>query len=542
MTPSTTAQRFVSLEDCPPDIVHYIAIFSELSALRSLRLVSRTVHSLVSPIALRKVGLRFTSGSDTISICDDETDLGLTNLYQHARSLSSYLSPYSPIDKDHLPKLWRTIEKFRALRALKMEWEICDGDKTDEQNRAVLELQDPILSSVLKATGGTLESLTIAPHGWGYPKFANIAFPLMLLNVRGLKNLVFFHSQFGWRCDCRERGNNYERRMDEISRLEGRDIGKNCLPPEFKRCVKEIIKANPGIKELTIRQGCAARYFHPADLFDEQEPGFRLDHLDIRGVSFPQPSEPTFLEVFKNLTDFRADTPMSDINLNNLWKTLLHAGSQSLISLATSQVSPSFITFLRSFSGLRTLKLTSLEPENETPMPQLAHEFFTSALASHASTLQHLSITFKDDVGHIPGWAFTASQWTPFLSRLPALKSLGLYPAPRSTRYNSSESDVIEDYQAILDCVSQVYGGNTAQASFESLEIHWPESTFGCGTAYISWLDSVQDLLENKVVGGLRSGTGVPGRLIVKNGEYTAVERADGVWGYELEMSFRFKI
>ncbi|KAF8652859.1 hypothetical protein AX16_004108 [Volvariella volvacea WC 439] len=282
------------------------------------------------------------------------------------------------------------------------------------------------------------------------------------------------------------------------------------MPSVFKGYIEEFIRASTGIKGLTIRQGCTAKYHSPNDLFTEQESVPSLDRLDIRGVSFPQipasPSEATFLTAFKSLTHLNVGTPASDISLDNFWTALFHGGSQSLTSIKAPQVSPTFITFLRSFSGLHTLILESLEPRNETPMSELAHQSFTSGLTSHASILQRLSIAFQDSVNDIPRWTYTASQWIPCLSRLAAFKSL-----------------------EILDGVSEVYGGALG-TSFESLMIYWPEETFGYGAVDSGRSRWVRGFLAGEVVGNLRSKNGIPQRLVLYSGSYSAVEGPDGLW------------
>ncbi|KAF8651374.1 hypothetical protein AX16_004821 [Volvariella volvacea WC 439] len=526
-----------SFENCPADVVTIVAFYTEIKTLLDLRLVSRALHDLISPIVLRAIKTPFPwtfsnwheGKPETATTEKDDRllDFGFSNLYAYSQVLTVRVGPFYEVDMKSLPTLLGTMSKLRSLRSLNIQWYMWEGDENVPVTSTVLDILGRIISSVLRASGGVLEDLSLYPHGQG-TIYGQHSFPSELLQVRGLKKLRFVYDNQGWDCDSRRRGQNHRDRIEANSQLQGVDPDPSCLPPLSKERVREIIANNPDIQELTVIQGCAMNYVQPADLLLDN---LKLEYLDVQGVCFPLSSLSSPQNAFRKLTHLKVGTPMSDISLDNLWAILLHAGIKTLTTLETSQVSSSFISFLSSFSGLTRLSLNRLELDNETPMSELAQDFFTKGLYPHSDTLRYLSIDFESNVDSVTGWFFTPS-WTPYLSRLTVLEALGVHTRQATNDFDLVEEDGVSRHQEVLDGVAKAFG-RAENSRLRSLKIHYPQKTYGCEMSHVRWLWSVQEFLHESVVNKLKVSDVMPETLILESGTYSAVKGEHALRTYE---------
>ncbi|KAF8652202.1 hypothetical protein AX16_004505 [Volvariella volvacea WC 439] len=538
-----------SLQTCPSDVLHFVIGFLDIEDLLNLRLTSRTLHSIVTPNALRNISLLWGRGGypgirSRLSTCSfdippSETrrhEPGLTNLYVHARHLTICAidySVYKAISESNLPAVLSTLRRLRSLRSVTLRWYFPQSG-IQEFGISPMYLQEVICSAILIATGGALEQLVVTPKsdmsGPYHHSVLGICssvtpnlLPQCFLGIKTLKKFSFTYEMRYRRCYSAW---GYRSRVDV-----GMGVHVPCLPRPFEDDVWRIVEANPGIEDLTVRYSCIKSGLNWEAL---QLSGHAFKHLNLRGIQFPSASMDA--SCFTSLTHLTMDTASFDtaIPVANLWVILSKNRPQSLISIRTAQVTSSFLSFLRSFAGLKALTIGSLDSrfarDGEAFSPRalsaLAHEFFTSALPNHAPTLQHLSISFADDVSNVPGWTYSPSYFIPNFRLMSSLRQLALHPRGMEEGGQTEPEIAISAYQSILDGIGASYpgvpglrGGDIPTpgaagilSSLESLEIFWSDEGVDIITGEEDCYIGATELVET-IVGSLRSKHGVPRTL-----------------------------
>ncbi|KAF8646891.1 hypothetical protein AX16_007056 [Volvariella volvacea WC 439] len=469
-TPSVDVDsRHAAIQACPPEIIHFITHFLDFSSVLNLRLTSQTLHSIVTPTALRNVTLlarqnswnaegiqsRLSTCNLNVAVRNDQdrhtetpASLPLPNLYAHAEHLIIYANSvkvYETVYHSDLPAVFATLKKLRSLRSLALIWDL-PRDRASESSIFVFSLLEAICASVLVATNARLEQLTINPRlitsnaTIPGPHIALSAvttpstFPKSLLEVRGLKKLVLNGGGGCWsRVEWNERPIRHR-----VQRASSDSDGqpKCCLAKVFEDGVRRIVEKNPGIEDLSFEYRCAASDF-TWDTLGVSGHGHTLERLTLYGVAFPRALRD--VPHFGKLTHIAITTP---------------SNSQSLTSIQTAQVTPSFIDFLRSFTGLKTLIIDLLERDGLSKtaphsLLTLGREFFTKALPNHAPTLQYLSISFAEGIHNVPGWMYSPSYFVPNFSQMSSLRHLALFPSPVDE--DTDPEVAFAAYQSILD-------------------------------------------------------------------------------------------
>ncbi|KAF8647559.1 hypothetical protein AX16_006631 [Volvariella volvacea WC 439] len=562
--------RHESLDTCPADVIYSIIPYVGFDTLLNLRLTSRTLHSTVTPIALRGIsplssvsqGSTTTKSLDDIASCLSTCNFGvsscsrdaaqrqilptprLTNIYTHAQHLTLFVDTaevYEILNRSNLPAVIGTLRRLRALKSLLLMW-LLPEDRLRGSNPFILDLQEVMCRAVLAATSGRLEELIITPEISDFrldlsgnaalrSKF-NITqgiFPHFLLPVRGLKLFEFALDPQGMMCPSK-RSESTTREFDHGARSNGNSSGC-CIPKVVVVC--RVVTMNHGIEELILECGCAHSNF---TLESMEISGHTLQRFVFRGVRFPRVLEDS--SHFRKMTWLSiSPAASSDTDIDNLWLTLRKVDPQPLTTLQPPRVTRSFLEFLASFTGLETLVIYALDPENES-LVELGQDFFLKALPNHAPTLQELRITFAEEVYEVPEWTYTPSYLIPNFSRMSSLQYLTLHPS-EITGFDASFDEVLSAYQAILDGIDDSCSINHTEfipessgilCSLECLEIPWALGVLSCGGEFAK---QITERVEATVC-HLRSRHGVPAELRLCTGTYGSKQLDDGLWGYEL--------
>ncbi|KAF8652207.1 hypothetical protein AX16_004510 [Volvariella volvacea WC 439] len=426
----------------------------------------------------------------------------LTNLFMHAQHLTIRVKSsnvYDTLFYSDLSPVFSTLKSLRSLKSLTLRW-FLPRVRGCGSNRLVLALQEFICSCILTATGGTLEQLIIHPtisdsvvdlsgHRVALPPDIVSSFvPRCFMEIKTLKKFGFAFDKHGRNC-----------------RLP------DCVQKAMKADVWRIVKNNPGIEELLFKDTCP---LSTSTLELLAASCHTPKRLSLHGIKCPLIINDAFQ--FRDLMHLMITTLPSHAILDNLWSTLLAIGTKSLTS---TQVTPSFVNFLNSFTGSKTLIIASLRRESRlmnhtspTSLSVLGREFFTGALLRHAPTLQHFSVSFALEVYIIPGWTYTPCYFISNFARMSSLRHLALHPSEIRSEKVDLET-TISAYQAIPDGIDECDSieldstKDTPQtstsagpvSSLEFLEIHWPEERFINTTDHEKWLAAVGELLDEVI-------------------------------------------
>lgn len=510
------------LGECPPDI--FLAITSHLdrASLLQLRCTSKALSAAVTPTALRNVRFVFdqiVTGNSYLALVNFRRSARsdpLSNLYQHIQHLSirtqgAYVRYY--LNHNHVHYIWETIARMYSLKSVTISWE--DGYKDDTKtSQGIKKWQDEICASVVKATEGKLEGLSIS-----LSKSAN-RIPAALLQLHGLKRLKVVRGEQGWACRIIHR---YAPPNDDHPRMSGPCC--DMLPTD--NGIRDIIRTNPSLEVLEILQGCRTHGFSAEDVLPETLT--TLHTITFEGLSFlANPASylanPAPLENIRHAT---FTSTYRTYNLDTLWKSM-KAARTHLETLRTSQISYHLVDYLASYTGLREFVVRDIQDLPACVGPDVLTPFLDKLLPTHGETLETLDINFGVDVAYIEGLSFSATGWSRAMASMNALRTLCVHP-PKPDPYDEedpkgSELRSIErGYQEIIDTIGH-------HPSLQHLQIHWPEHWFGCGTGRMSYYTGVRrDLGE--VVPKLTTRTGVPRELKLFSGLFTVVEE-DGKWRY----------
>ncbi|TFK62777.1 hypothetical protein BDN72DRAFT_848335 [Pluteus cervinus] len=490
---------------CPSDIL--LLIFSHLDpqSKRQLCLVSRYFHSIFAPLVLRNIRIPFcqeNTSSDSIDSRLQTCSSPLPNLYEHAQALrvkaQNYYFPHH-VTTSLLPALWDTIARLKSLKSLQVDWEY-RGECEDHQT--IEEYHRHIVEGVLRATEDHLEGLVLIVD------LSSQTLPVALKQIRGLKSLRIAHDQHGWLCSK--------------SSIFGDDGVCRCDRPWMQDIIKPLIAANPMLETLELVQGCLNRGPKPNDTLPASLKN--LTSLTFSSLEIPSvPEKGGALSPLRNLRHLTVRAPYRQLKIDAFWDAL-GAAKPPLETLVSFQICLPLVNFLKSFSGLRSLEFQRIECCDS---PEVVSTFLQHVLPRHADTLERLSIHYRHDVDSIPGLDFDPKTWAPALIQLHKLEYLGIYAPPPPLfpdHEDTLSSRLSKTYQALLDIVGDMSNLNT-------LQIHYPEPEFGCGTGYVNWSSWLQRVL-NRVVPKLRVKGGRPMRLDLFNGTQNCVPLDDETWGY----------
>ncbi|KAF8641381.1 hypothetical protein AX16_010002 [Volvariella volvacea WC 439] len=388
----------------------------------------------------------------------------------------------------------RTIERFRNVNSLKVEWKSGSNDKKETTAR-VHEIQERVIEAVYKATEGKLDRLAIIPwqeKGYDLPK--------KLKEFRGLREMEFTLDEHGWA--CRRLG-----RFGSSSTQDNSSKLRHCVPPSYNDALQSIVCNNPGLEVLKLTK-----------LLTHNDGGhgktLALRSLSMHGIRFPSVIEAQH-SPFAHLRHLAVPTPYTVSSLDNLWKSLEAIGTP-LETLETHQVTLPLCSYLASFSGLRRLAIQNLDDNPECVNPRVTTSFFNSSLPRHSASLATLLISFQVDISYLDGRSFTPKLWMPALHSLTALKSLHLHPVQQregietQTLQQGQPSPLIRSYRQVIDHIESL-------TQLRTLEIIWPDETWGGGTGYERWFyASIKTVSE--AVQELRSWNGVPQELVLLRG------------------------
>ncbi|KAF8663654.1 hypothetical protein AX16_000896 [Volvariella volvacea WC 439] len=533
----------VSFTSTPPDLILTIAEFLDITSLQQLRLLNHDLNAIVSPLALRNICFALADSEEKIQKLLECCSQPLPALWEYGRHLTirtmgRYVAAQY-VDKERISGLYNTIEQFKHLNSFEIRWE--QGYDSEETNKFVYDIQESVTKAVLKATGGKVGRLNIKPWiSWAVP------LPSGLTGFVGLEHLAFVVKQ--WECsmlnDVFSDGGVWS---DERKR-------HTCIQPGYKDALQSLIRNNPTLKTMELRQGCVTDFYDAWALFvgspnSTAQPLLQdLRTLIINGVTFPHVIS-SQMSPFLHLEHLEVQSTYRVTPLDNLWLSLQAAGTL-LKTLKTHQVSLSLVSYLALYSGLQHLVIQDIQGLPACHSPEVTSKFFQEVLPRHSSSLIQLSISFETGITYLEGWSFTPGLWMPALRSLNQLKSLRLYPGneerfrelePRSPATGVGGEDrkqelddkyaaLTRNYQEVLDCVGSLQ-------HLESLEIVLPGRRWGwCGTGRLRWALHSRKIL-GEVVKRLRSERDVPRELILFSGRYDAKKDEDsqgGGWQYVL--------
>ncbi|KAF8651506.1 hypothetical protein AX16_004718 [Volvariella volvacea WC 439] len=521
MTPgdtSTQGSGIISFNEAPLEIIRCVAAYLDTPALKQLRLTSRYMNAVASPLTLRSVAITFAWGRNIEALLES-CKYPLPGLYQNARNLTIWFCGWfvsNYIDR-RMEDLCATIERCTGVRSLSVKWRVYGNSS---RTLWCAQTQGWVADAVLKGTNGKLEELEIESS-------TSVRIPPSFLQLKQLRVFKFTLDEEGWWCNSFGLG-------EEVNTDMG-NADNHCIREGCRNALLAIIRSNSQLKELYIVQGCGLGFHDIGVLFpgvsDDSDGGgpMGLHAFTIKGVKFPRSLDPC-RSPFIGLQHLRVLSPYSLLPLDNLWTSLQAAGT-TLKTLTTSQTSHPLILYLASYSGLQELVLLEIEDQPDCISPRSIALFFEVAIPQHATSLGKLSISFQRGIDHLDGWSFTPSLWMPALQSLKALKSLHLSPGSCDTTpfdshtlpYNSINQEqnalsIYRSYQEILDSIFQLKG-------IQNVEIFWTRS-------------GIQDsnrALVREAAKQLRGRNEAPPVLVLLRESYY-LKRIEGkgsnVWGY----------
>ncbi|KAF8646902.1 hypothetical protein AX16_007051 [Volvariella volvacea WC 439] len=533
-----------TLANAPIDIVESIAKHLDLSTLKALRLASHDIHHQFSSVALRNIAFRINGRGENVQRLFEACSRPLPALYQYGRHLTVmtngwYVARY--VDEEGVQGLCRTLGKLKNLTSFEITWESGYDDKEDTTLR-IHEIQERVIDAIYEATEGKLVKLVINPwkeKGYGLPK--------RLKEFRGLRELEFTMDKYGWGCRALDR-------FGERSTWYNETESHQCIPPSYKDTLQSMISKNPGLDIFKLHQGCAVDFHEANVLFIHSGArALAMRSLFIKGIRFSRVISAKD-SPFAHLRHLEVLTPYAILPLDNLWKSLEVIGAP-LETLKTLQVTLSLCSYLASYSGLQQLIIMELDDVPECTHPNVTSAFFNDSLPQHSSSLTKLHISLRTDISHLMGWSFTPELWMPAMRSLARLKSLHLYPGEveRFLPRREPNSDETEDYDDSDEIDTSAYSAALVQAyqeviahveslpRLQTLEIIWPDKTWGCGTGRMRWLNGCKRTLS-QVVKNLRCTNGVPKELVLLSGRHDARRMGDGSgWCFAKNMPDRPK-
>ncbi|KAJ7064634.1 hypothetical protein C8F01DRAFT_770909 [Mycena amicta] len=162
------------------------------------------------------------------------------------------------------------------------------------------------------------------------------------------------------------------------------------------------------------------------------------------------------------------------LDYSHIWPLLLRSNAR-LKHLTFNAVSPAFVAYLASYSGLETLDLVNFGPSLElgdAESSQLAQKLFNSVLPRHAASLVHLACVPRVE----SPWCFEAG-FLDGLSSLHKLKQLTLSVSGRSVEFSVSEE--ANPVIMLLSAIQRFPELHTCTISSSAIR------SAGCGTARI---------------------------------------------------------
>ncbi|TFK64791.1 hypothetical protein BDN72DRAFT_251816 [Pluteus cervinus] len=521
----------MAISNCPSDILITTTNFLDKRALLDLRLVNRQIYDILTPFALRAVqfNLDYPWNGDTNSVNSrlEECQLLSSDLRYYAQNFSISINGgclSRQVDPSLIPHLWNAIASFKSLRTFDLRWDITPKRRTDPTTgirpQAVLA---GVVDAVVQATGGELQSLNLSPS----PDDPWVSESDSLQFIRGLVSLKVSLDRRGWRCSLHS-----QPKLFTDSELERgyRNRFCGCKPFPVQDVVSQILENNPQLESLELLHGCRGRGFSLHEILLPHLSN--LVSLSIFGASFHSttPLDPIPLRNLRHLT---IHSRYSAANLDVLWSSMKAAGT-CLETLTTFQVSYSLMSFLASFSGLRTLSIDAIQRYTACTSEDAVSLFTHSVLPQHASTLESLSLRFDVDIYHIDAWAFNPFTWSQVLPRLVALKSLRVHPPRISGEGLVRPSDyttysyLLGNYQVLLDSIQEV-------PDLERLEVLPPSVSTSYSGGQSKWsdlfsseLDKVTSELKVNIQRGSRRVN--PRTLALYIGDLEPVEGDDGKW------------